>query len=97
MLWRHVLCFRARNLVLNSYIRLYLWSRFKDILPIYVALQSRRTVITKVVVAIVLLYLFLMGVACKKVELVVQNVVHSVSLLLRQRDSAMGQVVETLV
>jgi hypothetical protein len=66
-------------------------------LPIYVALQSRRTVIAIVVVAIVLFYLFLTGAASKKVKLVVQNVVHCVSLLLRQRDSAMGQVVETLV
>ncbi len=66
-------------------------------MPIYVALQSRRTVIAIVVIAIVLLYLFLIRVACKKVELVVQNVVHCVSLLLRQRDSADGQVVETLV
>ena len=39
----------------------------------------------------------MMGAASKKVELVVQNVVHCVSLLLRQRDSAEGQVVETLV
>lgn len=66
-------------------------------MPIYVALQSRRTVIAIVVIAIVLLYLCLIRVACKKVELVIQYVVHCVSLLLRQRDSAEGQVVETLV
>ncbi len=92
MLLQRVIRFWALNLVLNSLVRLNLWGWLKEICAINIALESCGTV------AIVAVDSFLMGrIICKKVKLVVKNVVHCVSLLLGKRDRAKGQIIKTLV